>query len=70
MTSRDLTQHAALSAQIAAMPADFVGYGLLIEAMLHRLEGYPLRSRETDLRWTLEQASDVVHSYEDDHADD
>lgn len=64
MTSRDLTAHAALAAQLASMPADFVGYGLILETMLHKLEPYDAPSREFDLRWYIDHAMDVVHAEE------
>lgn len=65
MQSELLTQHAALAAQLAALPADFVGYGLILEAMLHKLEPYDAPSREFDLRWYIDHAMDVVHSEEE-----
>lgn len=60
MSSRNLTAHAALAADILAMPANLAGYGLIIEAMLHRLESFPVKSTEFDLRHTLEVAHDIA----------
>ncbi len=60
MTARDLTRHAALAADILAMPANLAGYSLIIEAMLHKLESFPIESTEFDLRHTLEVAHDIA----------
>jgi len=60
MSSRDLTHHAALAAELMAMPADLAGYGLILEAMLHRLESFPVKSTEFDLRHTLQVAHDIA----------
>lgn len=66
MTARTLTQHAAIAAQVAALPADVAGYGLIMEAMLHKLEGVPVKSVAFDLAWTLEQAMDVIAEVEEE----
>lgn len=60
MSSRDLTHHAALAADILAMPANLAGYSLIIEAMLHKLESFQIKSTEFDLRHTLEVAHDIA----------
>ena len=65
VTARDLTHHAALAADILAMPANLAGYSLIIEAMLHRLESFPIRSTEFDLRHTLEVAHDIAQGDEE-----
>ena len=64
LTARDLTHHAALAAEILAMPANLAGYSLIIEAMLHRLESFPVKSTEFDLRHTLEVAHDIAQGDE------
>jgi hypothetical protein len=65
MSSRDLTHHAALAADILAMPANLAGYSLIIEAMLHRLESFPVKSTEFDLRHTLQVAHDIAQGDEE-----
>lgn len=65
MSSRDLTHHAALAADILAMPANLAGYSLIIEAMLHKLESFPIESTEFDLRHTLHVAHDQARGDEE-----
>ncbi len=65
MTARDLTHHAALAAEILAMPADLAGYGLILEAMLHKLESFSIKSTEFDLRHTLQVAHDIAQGDEE-----
>jgi|JI10StandDraft_1071094.scaffolds.fasta_scaffold448642_2 hypothetical protein len=65
MSSRDLTAHAALAADILSMPADLAGYSLIIEAMLHKLEGARIPSVEFDLAHTLHVAHDIAQGDEE-----
>lgn len=56
MASRDLTQYAAIAAQLLALPKNLAGTALVLEALESKLEDAPLPSVEFDVLFYIERA--------------